>query len=206
MWTSTVRDLDVAVASPHRVEDPVAREDPPGMFEEMAQQLELGRAERHRGAAAAHLVGGDVELEVLEAQRHAGKCGTDPAEQGPDPRRELNRAERLGHIIVRPGLQAADPVRFLAAGGQHDDRQVGRVGRAAQPAAHLDSRQLLQHPVEDGDVRAASLASSRASSPLAVSTTSNPSFWKVQRSSSTIAGSSSASRSRVLATGRCACS
>ena len=55
--------LDLAVLAPDRIEQPLAREDPAGMFEEMAQQPELGRAERDRRAAAPHLVADHVHLE-----------------------------------------------------------------------------------------------------------------------------------------------
>ena len=40
--------LDLAVAAPDRVEQPLAREDPAGMLEEMLEQPELGRPERDR--------------------------------------------------------------------------------------------------------------------------------------------------------------
>ena len=48
--------LDVAVAAPDAVEQPLAREDAAGVLQEVLQQAELGRAERDRLAMAAHLV------------------------------------------------------------------------------------------------------------------------------------------------------
>ena len=65
-----------------------------------------------------------------------------------DARHQLARGEGLGDIIVGAGLQAAHAILLLAARGQHDDRHIGGVGHAAQPAAHLDPGQALDHPVE----------------------------------------------------------
>src|SRR6187551_3726422 len=48
-------DLNVAVATPDRVEQTLAREDTAGMFEEVAQQPELGRSQRNRPPGALHL-------------------------------------------------------------------------------------------------------------------------------------------------------
>src|SRR5437588_13077045 len=39
--------VNVGVVRPDRVEQPLARKDAPGMLEEMLEQPELGRAERH---------------------------------------------------------------------------------------------------------------------------------------------------------------
>ena len=45
-----------------------------------------------------------------------------PAQHRPHPRQQDLRTERLGHVIVGPEVQAADDVRLLAFGGEHDDR------------------------------------------------------------------------------------
>ena len=62
------------------------------------------------------------------------------------------RTERLGDVVVRPQLQAEDPVHLGGAGGQHQDRD--RRGRRIAPEdlADLQAVHLRQHEVEDDEV------------------------------------------------------
>jgi hypothetical protein len=76
----------------------------------------------------------------------------DAPQHGADARHELGRRERLGDIIVGAGIEAAHAIALLAARRQHDDRQVGGDGLAAQLAADLDARHQGQHPVEQDEV------------------------------------------------------
>ena len=85
-------------------------------------------------------------------QQLAGQRRPHPAQHRPHPGDQLARGERLGHIIVGAGLEAAHPVRLLAAAGQHDDRHVGGLGRAADAAADFEAGNALDHPVEQDDV------------------------------------------------------
>src|SRR5438045_2789955 len=78
--------------------------------EEMAQQPELGRAERDGGAAAPHLVAGHVHLDVGIAELLADQGRAHPAQHRHGARDQLAGREGLGHIIVGAGLEAADPV------------------------------------------------------------------------------------------------
>src|SRR5882757_3592338 len=110
-------DLNVAIAAPDRVEQSLAREDSPGMFEEMAQQPEFGRPERDGPPGALHLVADYVHFEVGEAELLAGQSRPHPAQHRLHPRHQLAWAERLGDIIVGAGFQASHPIRFLAAAG-----------------------------------------------------------------------------------------
>ena len=73
-----------------------------------------------------------------------------PAQHGPDPRRELPRRERLGHVVIGAQLEPGDAIGFLASGGEHDHRN-GRDG--AEPAAELQAAQRGQHQVQDDQVR-----------------------------------------------------
>ena len=72
---------------------------------------------------------GDVHFDVGVSELLAGQRGPHPAQHRADPGDQLARAERLGHIIVGAGLEAADPVALLAARGEHDDRHVGGLAR-----------------------------------------------------------------------------
>jgi len=122
------------------------------MLEEMAQQAIFGRPERNRPPGALHVVAGDVHFEVGEAQPLAGQRRPHAPQNRLDPSHQLARGERLGDIIVGAGLEASDPVHLLAAPGHHDDRHIGRLGRAPQPAADLEPGNPLDHPVEQDDV------------------------------------------------------
>ena len=102
--------IDVGVVAPHRIEQLLAAEHPARMFEEMLEQPELGRAEATTCAVAADAVAGDVHFEVGIGELLAGQRRADPAHHRADPRDQLLGAERLGHIIVGAGLEAADAV------------------------------------------------------------------------------------------------
>src|SRR5947208_1468089 len=103
--------IDVRIVAPNRLEQPLAREDAAGIFQEMLEQPEFGRAERDRIAAAPNAMRGNVHLEVGIAELLAGERGPDSAKDRADASNELARAERLRHIVVRAGLEPADPVR-----------------------------------------------------------------------------------------------
>ena len=65
------------------------------------------------------------------------------------PQGQFPRAERLGHVVVRAGLEADQAVGLVAQGGQHHDRDRPA---GAQPAAHLQAVHAGQHQVEDDQV------------------------------------------------------
>ena len=67
------------------------------------------------------------------------------------PRDELARAERLGDVVVRAGLQRADLVVLVADRGEHEDRHLAPLARRA---ADLDAVAVGQDEVEDRRVRA----------------------------------------------------
>ena len=67
-----------------------------------------------------------------------------------DAREQLARIERLGQIVVGAHFQADDAIGFLAARGEHDDRNL-RAG--AHVAAQREPVVARQHHVEHDDVR-----------------------------------------------------
>ena len=71
-----------------------------------------------------------------------------------DPREELFRAERLGDVVVRAGVQRVDLVGLGAPGRQHDDRHGPPV---ADQTAHLDAVHVRQPEVEDDEIGAVAL-------------------------------------------------
>jgi hypothetical protein len=48
-------------------------------------------------------------------------CSWRPPHQRTQPRQQLARTKRLGHVVVGAHLQSNHPVRFFAASGQHED-------------------------------------------------------------------------------------
>ncbi len=124
------------------------------MAQQEHQQLESLRLDRQCVAVAEQAMTGDVDLDTPEVDDRRRVLGRDrllgASEQGPDPRRQLTHAERLGHVVVRPELQADDLVDLRILRGEHDDRNA-RLG--SDDPADLDPRQLGQHQVEQDKVR-----------------------------------------------------
>jgi hypothetical protein len=76
-----------------------------------------------------------------------------------DAREQLRIVERLGHVVVRAALEAADTVDVLGLGRQHDDRQIGIPGivdavARADGAADLVAAHVREHDVEQDHVGA----------------------------------------------------
>src|SRR5207302_628370 len=65
--------VDFRIVSPDRVEQPLAREHPARVFEEMLEQPKLGRAKRHLLAAAANAMGGHVHFDVRISELLSGE-------------------------------------------------------------------------------------------------------------------------------------
>src|SRR3546814_19401695 len=109
--------FDIAVLAPDAVEQLPAREDAARMLHEMAEQAEFGRPHRDDLARPHHLVRDRIEFDVGIAQHLAGERGAQAAEHGLAARDQLARAERLGDIIVRAGLEPAATL---------EERRVGK--------------------------------------------------------------------------------
>ena len=71
------------------------------------------------------------------------------AEHGPDAGHQLRRAERLGQVIVRAGVQAGDPVGLGRPGRQHDHRDLALPPHQSE---HLEAVQPGHHHVEEQQV------------------------------------------------------
>ena len=81
------------------------------------------------------------------ARREAGQQALDPGQQ-------LRRVERLDQVVVGTGAEALDLLLDLALGGQHDDRDVGRLALLRPDLGRdLVAVQLGQHHVEEDQVR-----------------------------------------------------
>ena len=106
--------------------------------------------EVHLGTPAEHLALLRDQLEVTEDEPFVPRLQrADTAQQGADARRELLGRERLGEVVVGPGLEAGDDVVGVVARRDHDD---GDVARAAQRAAQLEPVDAREHDVDEHDV------------------------------------------------------
>ena len=107
---------------------------PAGVGQQVPQQVELGRRQVDRRAAAADLVGVLVQLEVGVAQHCVAVAisGLPAAAQDrPDPQHHLLQAERLGDVVVAADREPArpGPRRRRARSGT----APARAARGAQP-------------------------------------------------------------------------
>ena len=92
-----------------------------------------------------------VELDVLEAQPALVGPAAGAPQDHPDARHQLLEAERLGHVVVAAGGEAAQLVLGGVARGQEDDRHVAALG--AEPLGDLEALHVGQHHVEDHHLR-----------------------------------------------------
>ena len=96
-----------------------------------AQEVELDRGQVDLGAVDAHGVRGEVELEPVGASTGSDDARGGAPQRGLQPRDELARPERLGHVVVGAGLQRADLLVLLA------DRARARGSASATTRAAL---------------------------------------------------------------------
>ena len=59
-------------------------------------------------------------------------------------------AERLRHVVVRAGAQAANLVQLFGPGGEHDHRNLAQLADPLQDAPAVQARHLH---VEDDEIR-----------------------------------------------------
>src|SRR5262249_8810360 len=151
---------DVPLRAPHEVPEPGPARHPMGVANEEREQLELPEGETELLAIEEDLVGVEVEPEPPALEhlvRRARLLGEAPAEHGVHPGHQLARAERLGHVVVGPELEAEDAVDLGGARREDDDRQRARRLRDSEPAADLEPVDPGQHEVEDHQGRALDL-------------------------------------------------
>jgi hypothetical protein len=136
------------VLFPHQVEQLLPGKHLPRRTGQDQQQPQLGGGQQHLAASPPH-----DQRTAVDHQLAVGFCRrADPghsAQHRPDPRIEHPRLHRFHHVIVGPGLQAHHDVKVIAAGGQHDHRNVVV---APQPPADLETVHAWQHHIEHDDV------------------------------------------------------
>ena len=81
---------------------------------------------------------------------HLEALGAAAPLQRPHAGQQLVEPERLGEVVVRAGVEAADHVLHRVARGEHQDGRVAPL--AAELRRHLEAVLLGQHDVEQDDV------------------------------------------------------
>ena len=119
------------------------------MLRQQAQQplLRPGQLQRDTVPGVGHL----LEVKGKGGQLQHGAAGVGAAQQVVYPGTQDRQGEGLGHIVVRPQLQAQDLVGLLLPGGKHQDGDR-RAGLPKLPA-HIKAVHLRQHQVQQDQVR-----------------------------------------------------
>jgi hypothetical protein len=93
-----------------------------------------------------------VEPERADLDRVVECFGRLAPQQRADARHQLCGRERLGQVVVGPGVEPGDLVGVERARRQHDDRQGAGSGLGAPAPGQLQPGLARQHPVEDHEV------------------------------------------------------
>ena len=144
--------VDIDVAAPDAVEQLFAAEHAARMLEEEFEQAIFGRAEIDRTARTRNAALVAIEFDVAIGQHGGEPFGAGTAQQRLHPRQEFRHRERLDDVIVRAGGEAAYALAFLAARGEHDDRQLLGFRPRPQPTAQFDAGEARQHPVQHHEI------------------------------------------------------
>ena len=131
-----------------------ARKDPPPVFHQKAQNVELfgGEIDRLAIERDGEICGVDLQAAAFQLGGllfHGGLGPPGAAQNGLDARLDLQNIEGLGHVVVGAVFQAEDLVHILALGGEHDN---GHIGVFADAGAHFHAAQLGEHDVEQDQV------------------------------------------------------
>ncbi len=116
--------------------------------------MPLGGGEPHVASLAMDLLGCEVDGETLGLHEHDRVAavladGLGAAHRRAQPGQQLVHAERLGDVVVGPGVQGLDLLVGGVPGGEHQDRHPGP---AAQASDHLDAVHVGEPQVQDDDV------------------------------------------------------
>ncbi len=146
--------VDDVVVLPDVLEQLIAGLDASSALHEGREELELGGGEFDAFAGNGDKVSGDVEGEVadLEVVGLLFRLLTsfDELAHAQD---EFAGAERFGDVVVGAQLEAKDAVNLGGLGSEHNDRDAGGGGVAAQEFADLEPVDLGEHDVEEDEIR-----------------------------------------------------
>lgn len=98
---------------------------------------------------------GDIDSQVADREHlRPIRLGlrTDAPKNRLDPQRQLARAKRLDHVVVRSNLETDDAVDLFRFGGQHDHWNTRGFGTSTEAAANLETTDVREHHVEKHEV------------------------------------------------------
>ncbi|RMS17587.1 hypothetical protein ALP75_205531 [Pseudomonas syringae pv. actinidiae] len=118
---------------------------------QLCQHRVLLASQCHFLAIEQHSAIGQIHRQRAEPQGRLGLVAARHLpEQCPDPGQKFLNAERLGHVIVGPGVQRLD---FLHLAGAHREHQYRHGGPLAKLAQHLLTVHVRQPQVQHQQVR-----------------------------------------------------
>ena len=119
----------IVLVTPHRVQQPIARERFAGMRNKIGEQSEFFRRKINLCARAQHCIAAYVHLNIAESiDLWRGRWWRDASQHSLNAGHQFANRERLSDIIVSAKLQADDLVDLLATRRQHDNWQRGTLG------------------------------------------------------------------------------
>src|SRR6185437_9882228 len=139
-------------ATPHGVEDLLVRERPASRGEQRRENLPLDRREMDLRPVARHAAVHRVDEQTADRHRAGGSGGGEgagAANLSLGARGELGNAERLRHVVVRPGVQQIDFFVLRVARRQDDDRHRGTP---PDLAAYINAGHVRQPEIEHHEV------------------------------------------------------
>ena len=132
--------------APDLLHQHVLGEQPPAMTQQEAQELELDGCEVDVLAVATHRARGEVDDQAIELDTRLVVGSLGPSQSGSQAGDELARRERLGHVVVRAGVQRAHLLLLGVDRAEHDHRDRAPL---AQSPAHLDAVAVGQDQLDD---------------------------------------------------------
>ena len=120
-----------------------------GPAHERLEERELLRREPDLDVASPHAAGCRIEAEIVDHDL-GWPLDAAPANQRPQPRKELCEREGLGQVVVGARVETGDPVADPVASRQHQYRR---------PDARVPSLRHVSKPLIPGSITSRTMAS-----------------------------------------------
>src|SRR5882757_10780008 len=120
------------IVAPDGPLDLFSRDDSGRGAHELLENAHAGRRERYRSGAAPDEQGPQIESKVSNLQDASGAGRS--AHESLQSRLQFQERKRLRHVVVGPGVKAAELVRLRVSGREHDDWNVPSRGVPQAPA------------------------------------------------------------------------
>jgi hypothetical protein len=134
-------DFTIELSVPKLFHDLLAAIDPSGMGGERPENLKLCSGQVHTVIAHPNLPTQKIDHETREHKPLIWSVDAPTPEMGPYAAHHLQRANRLGDVVVSPHLEAKYDASFALAGGQHDYRNIAALPEFLTEADTVDARE-----------------------------------------------------------------